>query len=330
MTRSRFGTYTAFAITFLAFAVPHIAFGAGSAGFLPIISPTGSCLCPGSAPDWGCILQVIQNIVNTAVELGIILCVIWIAYGGFSLMISGGSAEARSMAKTRLLNAVVGIAVILCSWLVVDFVMKAVYNPDTALEGDKFGPWNDILASNGIDLCLQVKEGKPITTGTVLPNLTNVNDTGGSLVVGGGGACSAQNVKDGAAAGGYQLTDAQANTFACLAKYESGCGVKNLNYNWNKGSSAAGAFQVLLSNNADCYENPACQAAAGVTGKLNCAAGFKNGNPSPPGNETVIRCVRAAANLSCSASAAACQLKKQGFSAWTADKSSSGQRQCIQ
>jgi hypothetical protein len=318
------------ALAFLAVAIPHIAFGAGSGGFLPIISPTGSCACPGSAPDWGCVLQVIQNVINVAIELGVILCVIRIAYGGFSLMISGGSPEARSLAKTRLLNAVVGIAVILCSWLIVDFVMKFIYEPTTAFEGTTFGPWNSILAGNGIDLCLQVKEARPITTGTILANLSNVTDTGGSLVVGGGGACSAQNVKTGAAAGGYQLTDAEANTFACLAKYESGCGVKNLNYNWNNGSSAAGAFQVLLSDNAACYENPACQAAAGVTGKLNCAAGFKNGNPYPAGNEIALRCVRAAANLSCSASAAACQMRKQGFSAWTADKNSSGQKQCIQ
>jgi hypothetical protein len=149
------------------------------------------------------------------------------------------------------------------------------------------------------------------------------------LTTGNSGACDASAVQAGAAAGGYTLTSNQAAGLACLAQYESVCGSNIQNYNWGNGSSAYGAFQVTLQQNYQAYNNNACDTAIGLPAgtPLNCNQGFSGGNSL--GNTTSQQCMKAAANLSCSSSAAAYMLNTQGSSAWTADSNSSKQASCI-
>jgi len=128
---------------------------------------------------------------------------------------------------------------------------------------------------------------------------------------------------------------------------ESSCasdGQVLLNYNWGgayslPASTAAGAFQVLLKRNSNCYENPACYKAIndaygttyGSSEHLNCASGFGTNGIQLPGSAIVGTCVMAAANLNCSASAAACLLQGRGgsFEDWRKDSNSARQTQCI-
>jgi hypothetical protein len=149
----------------------------------PNPDPNGAPLT--TAPDYGCVLQVIQNIVNFAVSFSILLFVLYLAIGGFRMVISGGSSEARSQAKQRLLNVVVGLTVLLTSWLIVDFVMKTLY------DDAKFGPWNAILAGNSekVDRCIVAKLPRPVTTGTIDANLQPVT-TGGTGGAGGSGTAT--------------------------------------------------------------------------------------------------------------------------------------------
>lgn len=103
-----------------------------------------ACKCPGSAPDFGCVLQVTQNVMNLGVYLALILMTIAIATAGFLWIFAPISAQNREMAKSTLTNAVIGIVIVLSAWLVVDFVMKKLYGQDNA-----WGPWNEILHANG-------------------------------------------------------------------------------------------------------------------------------------------------------------------------------------
>ena len=59
-------------------------------------------------------------------------------------MISATNPESRSQAKKMLLNAAIGLMIILSAWLMVDFIMKALYSGPDGTAG-KFGPWNSIL-----------------------------------------------------------------------------------------------------------------------------------------------------------------------------------------
>jgi hypothetical protein len=130
--------------------------------------------------------------------------------------------------------------------------------------------WYQLVASGGVNPCL--------------PQAGALNQAKQTGITAGGpevplawtstGSCDPSVVQQGAAAGGYTITNAQANTLACIAKYESNCGKSQVNYAWKNGSSAAGAFQVLMQSNSICYDNPACTRAVGATGALNCKSGL--------------------------------------------------------
>lgn len=181
------------ALGFFLLAIPSPSYASSATFFGPIVpqechcenqpnpDPNGAPLT--TAPDYGCVLQVIQNLINFAVSFSIILFVIYLAIGGFRLVTSGGSSEARSQAKQRLLNVIVGLSVLLCSWLIVDFVMKTLYNPGTTnSEGTKFGPWNSILAGNAdpnVDRCIVAKLPNPIANGAVSANLQPISSGSG-------------------------------------------------------------------------------------------------------------------------------------------------------
>lgn len=117
-----------------------------------------------TAPDYGCVLQVVQNVINFGVTLSTILFTIYLVITGLSFITSGSSSEARSKAKTRFTNVFIGLAVLLLAWLIVDYVMKTVYD-----ENSIFGPWNAILSpqADGSDRCIVAKEPNAIFSGTV-------------------------------------------------------------------------------------------------------------------------------------------------------------------
>lgn len=299
--------------------------------FGPII-PTANNRC---AAGWGMLITVVNNLIQFLLTIVIVFVApLAIAYSGFLFMWSQGNAGHVTKAVGILTNTVVGILVAFCGWVIVDAVMAALYNP-----GAFNSTWADLIGSGGSAQCL-IQEGQlqNLNQAKGAPGVSGVSATGQTTLSYGTGACDAATVQQAAAAGGYTLTTSQANTFACIARPESTCGTVNLNYSWNKpnenglASTAAGPFQVLLSTNHVCYENPACQRAAGVNGTLNCQKGFGKNGFTAGGDPTVLDyCVRAAANLDCSASAAACLLQQNNgnFSPWQKDVNSAKQTGCI-
>lgn len=285
--------------------------------------------CPVGAPlGFGGVLQLVQNGMNAAISLGILICVLVIVFAGFLWILTPTNPESHSQAKKVLTNAVIGFVIILSAWLIVDFVMKLLYDGETT----NFGPWNAIII--GGDACVLKTVGmKPITSGGLFdtPGLETTPD--GTAPVDPhyttSGACSPASVRAAAMAGGKNMSVNESKFFACIARPESQCGADLTNYMWGRGSSAYGPFQILLDGNSKYFDNPTCSKAAGVSGNLNCDAGFKNGNPIA-GNTTATNCMKAAANLSCSAVAAYGLFKDSGHRAWTGNKdSSSAHMRCI-
>jgi len=155
------------------------AFAAEATFFGPIVP--GECNCDAgglmSAPDWGCVLQTVQNTVNLTISVSLIIATFYIVLTGFMFVASAGNPRTRESAKTRLVNVVVGIIVVLGAWLFVDFIMKTLYND----EGE-FGPWNAILAGDpGVPRCFEIREAPP-----ALPGLS-ANPDGWFSGGGGGG-----------------------------------------------------------------------------------------------------------------------------------------------
>ena len=328
-----------FALLFIVGSLALPAAAHASIPFFGPIIPSAYNVCPAS---WGLLITVINNIIELLITLAIVLVApLTIAYAGFLLVIEPVSPGGISKARGIIWNTVIGIVIALSAWLIVDAVMAVLYHPtDPALAGKT---WSQIITSGGIDPC--IKQAGSLPTDTLnQAQMTGVSATGtiGSPPSGKAGtACDPSVVQAAAATGGYTLSSMQANIFACIAAPESNCGAPQNppNYNWNSkrsspGSTAAGAFQVLLSSNHSCYENSACYSAAGVSGSLNCQNGFDSrGNPKTDsvGAAVVQRCVTAASNLNCSASAAACLLQKNNgsFSPWQSDVNSQKQTGCI-
>ncbi len=307
------------------FALPFAAH-ASIPFFGPIIPspPTGDNVCPAG---WGMVMIVVNNIIELAITLAIVFVApLMIAYSGFLFVVNPVNPGGRGKAKDILLNTIVGIIIALAGWLIVDAVMAVLYNPNAA-----GGTWSSIVTSSGNPCLMQAGALSQLNEATGA-NIQGINANGSSVALSfGSGACDPAVLQQIVPS----LTQNQANTFACIAKPESSCGAARNppNYNWGKGSSAAGAFQVLLSTNSSCYDNPVCEKAAGVSGQLNCATGFSGGNPkTDPASQVIVQeCLQAASDLNCSITAAACLLQQNNgsFSAWTTDQNSSVQAQCI-
>jgi hypothetical protein len=296
------------------------------------------CNCPGLAPAWGCVLAAFQNILTFIVAFATIVITIFLAWAGFTYMTSGGSGEKRKLANQRILNAAIGLAIVLCSYLLVDSILQVIYNPSNP----QFGPWNSILAQGATTatMCLQVHNPPNALPTVGAANSAGASGTGATqpaLTKGvKGPACSGAAVDAAAQAGGLNMSASEANTLACIAGPESNCGAVNQNYNWNgvnggTASTAWGPFQITLKGNSACLNNSACESAAGVSGPLNCRNAFDSNGHAIPG-ALLSECQTAASNLGCSAVAANCIVQGNGgsYNAWTGNKDSTAAHQmCV-
>ena len=187
--------------------IPNVTFAAEATFFGPIVPP--ECNCEAvisesgntvpSAADWGCVLQVVQNSINFLVSASVLLVVIFVVLAGITFMTSGTNAHARESARKRIGNAVVGLLVVLAAWLVVDFIMKAIYNPDTQVNGNAIGPWNAILNKGTTPTCIVPKKSaNPFAPVTVNPvgGGSDGSATGGRCTAPTGGPCSVASLQN--------------------------------------------------------------------------------------------------------------------------------------
>jgi len=103
---------------------------AWAAGILPDKqNGTGDSTSCGS-PN-GCGNYSLDDILSTAVMvanwiLGCVgaLALLFFVYGGFVFILSGGSEEKVREGKTILMNAIIGLAIVFCSYLIIQFVAQ--------------------------------------------------------------------------------------------------------------------------------------------------------------------------------------------------------------
>lgn len=159
--------------------------------FGPIIPP--ECNCEEgetrTAADYGCVLATVQNGMNLAISLSIIIAMFYMVLIGFQFITSAGNPSAREAARKRVMNLVFGFLLLLAAWLIVDFIMKTLYKEDATAGGVTLGPWNSILGSSNDKQCLKVSPPPP-----PLPSVTSVQtppSTGTGTGTGSGANCPA-------------------------------------------------------------------------------------------------------------------------------------------
>jgi hypothetical protein len=89
--------------------------------------------------DYKNLLQVVSNVVNYAYIVAPVITVAFIMLGGLRYIMAGGNKEKADKARATVTNAVIGLVVILVSFLIVDQVFRVM------------GANRDILNMAGID-----------------------------------------------------------------------------------------------------------------------------------------------------------------------------------
>ncbi len=146
---------------------------AASATFFGPIVPEVCRACPCG---FGGVLAIIQNLVNFVISIAIIIMTLILVWGGILYIMSPANPENRSTANNMLINAAIGMLIVLSAWLIVDFVMKTLY-------GGQFGPWNSILLSGSGPGCIAANANvKALFDGDIIA--TPGADTGGGAVSG--------------------------------------------------------------------------------------------------------------------------------------------------
>lgn len=139
-------------------------------------------VCKTCPCGWGGVMAIIQNVVNFIIALSVIFATIIIVWAGGLYILSPTNPESRSTANKMLINAFIGLLIVLSAWLIVDFVMKTLY-------GGQFGPWNSILTAGSVgESCVVAKSTSALFTG----NIVAVPGQGIGLEGGGGAGDSAR------------------------------------------------------------------------------------------------------------------------------------------
>jgi hypothetical protein len=114
--------------------------GDGAGGFVP---------CDGTDCS-ACHLAIMANtIIKWLIGILFLIFAGLMFVAGFGLITSAGNVSAKEAAKSKFTNAIIGILIVLASWLIVDTIMKAMLKGDPGDEKtvghiEGYGPWSQI------------------------------------------------------------------------------------------------------------------------------------------------------------------------------------------
>lgn len=184
------------------------------------------------------VTKLINNIVAWLFVVLSMVAALMIMKAGFDLVTSRGAGDLAA-AKSMITNVLIGYAILLGGWLVVDMFMKGL------VAGRVYQVWDAIQCVNQPGV-YNAPAGAGIPSGS--PYYRGV--------VGGGRQCAAENIScsvDALRAGGF--TEQQANVLSCIAMTESG-GNPNAR---NPRGTACGTFQVVQSTWQSVQRSARCQ-----------------------------------------------------------------------
>ncbi len=75
-----------------------------------------SALCTGT------IEGLIKTVLNTALFVAFVAALVYLIWGGINWIMSGGDKEGTSKAKEKVTSALIGLAVVLGSWVLINII----------------------------------------------------------------------------------------------------------------------------------------------------------------------------------------------------------------
>lgn len=77
-----------------------------------------SALCTGT------IEGLIKTVLNTALFVAFVAALVYLIWGGINWIMSGGDKEGTAKAKEKVTSALIGLAVVLGSWVLINIVIQ--------------------------------------------------------------------------------------------------------------------------------------------------------------------------------------------------------------
>jgi hypothetical protein len=93
-------------------------------------------------------IRVAKNVTEFLTVIAVALAVLIIMYGALRMMTSGGNENWLSAGKEAILKALLGLAIVAASWLIVDTVFKALTENETWNSFDPIGCKNGAFIQN--------------------------------------------------------------------------------------------------------------------------------------------------------------------------------------
>ena len=101
-----------------------LAAGAVLAWALPALAALNIGTGPGNLVRFGDINQTIRTIFNVVIIFAGIIFVILFLVGGIQYLTAAGNEEQTGKAKRLLVDAIVGLVIVLASWAIANFVLN--------------------------------------------------------------------------------------------------------------------------------------------------------------------------------------------------------------
>ena len=115
-----------------------------------------------------------NNILNWFVLIMAGIIALMFAFGGFTLLMSGGNSGKVTEGKEMMSNAVIGLVIVLSSWLIVNTIFKYMVG------GNFRGKWYEIVCVPNPSLIADPKAKAVVTGGSPTNSSGTVQGRGGS------------------------------------------------------------------------------------------------------------------------------------------------------
>ncbi len=102
------------------------------------------CGGPNEVPCNFCeFVSMTNGIITWVIGVMLVVFAIIVVVAGMGMVTSGGNPAAKTAAKSKLSNAIIGLIIILAAWLLVDTVMLGLLTGGRG-EISGFGPWSEV------------------------------------------------------------------------------------------------------------------------------------------------------------------------------------------
>lgn len=131
--------------------------------------------CDGPSCTICDLIKLAHNVINYAIQISFVLAIAMVVFGGYTLLTSAGSEEKVTSSRKIMWYAVLGLALVLASWAIVNTFFLIVTKAPSKW------PWNEIpgnCAETGISTDISGEEVKLRTRSGGVPRSIDVNPAG--------------------------------------------------------------------------------------------------------------------------------------------------------